>query len=166
MAIRRSTDLKNHLLSTGSYDAALSGGFIGIFSDPTGAGVPNPDDAVPAATYPLVAKIAADAVAADAGVVGLTFDVAANGVLPKAAAQTWKAKVHVVGDGGPSTTQTPTFARFIDTWADIRAADSLNLQFTVSGPTGSGDALLEQDTYVDNGTNEIGITAFQIRMTE
>lgn len=171
MSIQLSMGLRNAVLeggASGGYKGALNDGFIYIFSDPSAAGTPGPDDAVSDATYPLVAKISANDPAVDDGATGLTFQVAANGVLAKTAAEPWQALVNVVGSGGPSTTQTPTFARFVAA-ADVGTVRSASttakrLQFSVSGPAGNGDVLLTQATYEDNGTNEIAIDAFQIRL--
>ena len=86
MTLKASTGLRNQLLETNSLKTILAAGFIKIYSGtpPTSA-----DDAI-AAGNTLLTTITAAAGA------GLTMGVAANGALPKNAAEAWSG-VNVAG---------------------------------------------------------------------
>lgn len=90
MAIRLSEALRNHMLETGSVEAALATGFLIIYS---GSQPASADDA---ATGTRLATIAVDD-----GATGLTFDpIVTAGTLPKAAAETWSGTAAATGTAG------------------------------------------------------------------
>lgn len=81
MSIQLSTGIRNYLLDTGGFDAALNGGLLNIYDGTPPAG---PDDAISGNT--LLCTISVNGLGG-----GLNFESAAvAGVLSKAAAETWQ----------------------------------------------------------------------------
>lgn len=90
MTMKMNTGLKNNLLD--DLAARLGGGVIRVFS----GAQPSSSDLAETGTHLLTITLGAGAFVADTGsgsTNGLTFDAAADGVLSKAAAETW------AGDG-------------------------------------------------------------------
>lgn len=141
MAINISLALRNALLQGSSVKEELDGGFIYFYAGPVPADADAAlDMTVSTGLHTQLAKIAADAVPVDAGVTGLTFDAATNGALPKAAAETWAAKVHFVGkDEGQAgvSALTATFYRFVGSGRDSGIAAPLQAAATTSTTGGS-----------------------------
>lgn len=117
MAIKLSAALANDLLDGASLKGQLDQGFIYIFA----GAVPADADAaldmtVTTGVHTLLAKIAADAVPADSGTLGLTFaSSATNRAIVKNSSQTWAGKVNFVGkdqDQAGVGPLTATFYRF------------------------------------------------------
>lgn len=166
MAVKISLALRNGMLQGSSVKEQLDAGFLYIFA----GAVPADADAAldMASTHTLLAKIAADAVPADAGVTGLTFGAtAANGAIAKASAQTWAAKVHFVGKDAAQAGVGPLTATFFRFCA---AADNGQGAGTTSTPRlqGSvavlgGDINLTSVALEDNGANTVGLASFEIR---
>jgi len=109
MSIQLSTGIRNYLLDTGGFDAALNGGLLNIYDGTPPAG---PDDAISGNT--LLCTISVNGLGG-----GLNFESAAvAGVLSKAAAETWQGTNAASGNasffrfyesggtpGGASTTE-------------------------------------------------------------
>lgn len=117
-----STGLRDYALSTGSVNAALTGGFIHYYS---GAAPATADDAV---TGTLLCTISVGATGT-----GLTFEAAASGVLSKATAEVW--------EGVNAATGTAGYARFVaaaDTGTSSTTAPRIQMSVGVS----SGDLLM------------------------
>ncbi len=99
MSALKSTGLANYLAVTGSLRAAMTAGFLYIYSGPVPASA---DDAIDGSSVEL-AKITV----ADDGTTGLSFEATATaGVLTKTAAEAWSGTVEATG--------TATFMRFVD----------------------------------------------------
>jgi hypothetical protein len=82
--------MRDHMLETGSVEAALETGFLIIYSGS------QPASANDAATGTRLATIAVDD-----GATGLTFDaIATAGTLPKAVAETWSGTAAATGTAG------------------------------------------------------------------
>lgn len=95
MTFHVSTGLRNKILDTGALKTRLALGFIDIYSGPEPA---NADAALSGNTK--LCRISNNKTAT-----GLTFDAAALGVIPKAAAEVWK--------GTNLATGTASFYRFV-----------------------------------------------------
>lgn len=95
MTFKVSTGLRDGMLGTDSLDGLMSGGFIKIYN---GVEPASADAALSGNT--LLCTISVD----DTGT-GLTFDAPTDGVLPKAAAETW--------EGTNAASGTATFYRFV-----------------------------------------------------
>ena len=79
MTVKTSTGLRNHLMATGSFKRAMTGGSIRIFAGPA------PADADAAETGTLLCVVTNNGTGT-----GLTFAAAATaGVLPKASGEVW-----------------------------------------------------------------------------
>lgn len=90
MALRLTDGLRNHILQTSSVEAALTLGFLMIYSGS------QPASANDAATGVRLATIAVSG-----GAVGLTFDaIVTAGTLPKAAAEVWNGTAGATGTAG------------------------------------------------------------------
>lgn len=161
-----SVALRNALLQGSSVKEELDNGFLYIFAGT----VPTDADAAldMVATHTLLAKIAADAVPADAGVVGLTFAAsAADGAIAKNSGETWAGKVHFVGKDAGSAGVSPltaTFFRFCDAADNGQGAGGAatpRIQGTVG--TSGADLILTSVSLSDNGTNTVGIAAGEVR---
>jgi hypothetical protein len=82
--------MRDHMLETGSVEAAITLGFLLIYSGS------QPASANDAATGSLLATIAVDD-----GATGLTFDpIVTAGTLPKAAGETWSGTAVLTGTAG------------------------------------------------------------------
>ncbi len=93
MTTRASTGARNKMLdggASGGLKASLALGAINIYSGP------QPLSADTGATGTLLGTVSIDGL----GVTGLTFDAAVNGVLSKAAAETWKFVGVAAGTAG------------------------------------------------------------------
>lgn len=90
MALRLTDGLRNHILQVSSVEAALTLGFLMIYSGS------QPASANDAATGVRLATIAVDG-----GAIGLTFDaIVVAGTLPKAAAEVWNGTAGATGTAG------------------------------------------------------------------
>lgn len=167
MTVKVSLALANALLGSGSVKNQLDSGFIYIFA---GTEPADADAALDmAATHTLLAKIAADAVPADAGSVGLQFAAsAANRAITKSGSQTWAAKVHFVGKDAAQAGVAPltaTFYRFCKSTDNGQTAGNTGtprIQGTV-GTSGADINLTSVDLF-DNNTNTVGLSAYEVRL--
>lgn len=167
MAISISLALRNALLEGSSVKEELDGGFLYFYAGPVPADADTALDMVDDHTQ--LAKLAADDPPVDAGVTGLTFEAAAtNGALPKTAAESWAALVHFNGADdaqagvGPLTA---AFFRFCGPGDDGRAAGTTStprIQGTIA--VAGADINMTSASLSDNGTNEVGLAAFEVRM--
>jgi len=96
MALKSSTGLKNAVLSTSSFKAALDGGKIRIFSGSA------PADADAAETGTLLCEVSLNGTAT-----GLTFAAAASGTISKTGSEVWSGTNVAAG--------TATHYRFVAT---------------------------------------------------
>lgn len=166
MTISISDALANAILQGSSLKEELDGGFIYIYA---GTVPTNADAALNVATtHTLLVKIAADAVPADAGVVGLTFEaLAASRAIVKETTETWVGKVHFVGFSAASAGVSPltaTFYRFCDAADTPTAAGSAStprIQGTVG--TAGADMNLTSVSLSDNGANTVGLSVYEVR---
>jgi hypothetical protein len=134
-----------------AYKTNLDAGFLFIYS---GAVPATADEALDmGAEHTELVKISLNG----DGVTGLTFDAAANGVIAKPVAANWSGTIAVDGaeEGDGTVTLTPTFGRFCEAGDNGRGAGTTQdrVQFTVSGPSGSGECILSADTITDNDAN-------------
>lgn len=161
-----SVALRNGLLQGSSVKEQLDDGFIYLFSGPVPADADAALDMVN--DHTLLAKIAADEPAVDAGVTGLKFAASAtNGALPKDSTQTWAAVVHFVGKDAAQAGVGPltaTFFRFCS------AADNGQAAGTTSTPrlqgavgTAGAELNLTSTSLSDNGSNTVGAASFEVR---
>lgn len=165
--IKISDALANDILDGASLKSQMDGGFIYIFAGAMPATADTALDMV--ATHTQLAKIAADAVPADAGVVGLTFNgTAVNRAMVKTAAETWAGKVNFDGKDAASAGVSPltaVFYRFCnaaDTGRGVGGASSKRIQGTVA--VAGGDINLTSVSLSDNGTNTVGLSAYEVRV--
>jgi hypothetical protein len=90
MALRLSDALRNHMLETGSVEAALALGFLIIYSGSQPASANDASTGVRLAT-----------ISNASGLVGLTFDaIVTVGTLPKLAAELWSGIAGATGTAG------------------------------------------------------------------
>lgn len=167
MTLKASIALANGLLQGSSLKEQLDNGFIFIFAGAVPADADAALDMV--GTHTLLAKIAADAVPADAGVTGLQFAAAAsNRAIPKLGSQTWAGKVHFVGKDaaqagvGPLTATFYRFCAAADDGQGAGTGSTPRLQGTVA--TSGGDINLTNVALEDNGSNTVGLSAYEVRM--
>lgn len=136
-----------------AYKTATDGGKIHVFAGAAPADAETALDMATVHTELVVFTLDGD------GTTGLTWASPSGGVLVKDSGDEWSGVINFVGAQAASagvTALTPTFARFCEPGDNGRGAggSSKRLQFTVSGPTGSGELVLGGDTVFDNGTNE------------
>lgn len=149
------TALKNYLLGTGSVKAALDGGRLYVFA---GAVPDTADEALDMVTEHT--ELVEMTESAD-GSTGLTFGTAASSALPKTEAEDWKGLIDFDGLVSGPGTQTPTFLRFCEAGDNGRAAATTQKRIQMTcGPVGQEVHLSD---CVDNGTNEKGVSIFEIR---
>lgn len=129
MALSASTGLRNGVLATGALKTLLAGGFIKIYS----GALPASADAAIGAGNTLLCTVSLNSTAT-----GLTFDVAANGIIPKTAAETWSGVNVAAGaasfyrhvtpsdDGTNSTTQVRLQGAIATAGAELNLS-SINL---------------------------------------
>lgn len=167
MTLKASLALANGLLQGSSLKEQLDNGFIYIFAGAVPADADAALDMVN--THTLLAKIAADDPAVDAGATGLTFAAAAsNRAITKSGTQTWAAKVHFVGKDaaqagvGPLTASFYRFCSAADNGQAAGTTSTPRLQGTVA--TSGGDINLTSVALEDNGTNTVGLSAYEVRM--
>lgn len=167
MTLKVSLALANAILQGSSVKEQLDSGFLYIFAGPEPATADTALDMVGAHTQ--LAKIAADAVPADAGVVGLTFAATAvNRAIAKNGAQTWAAKVHFDGKDAAQAGVGPltaVFYRFGGVGDNTRGAGTTGtprLQGTVA--VSGGDINLTSVSLDDNGANTVGLSSYEVRV--
>lgn len=114
-------------------------------------------------THTQIAKLSVDG----DDTTGVTFEVAADYVLSKTAAEDWVGLVAFDGFVAGPGTLTPTFFRVCKDGDDGRgAASDMRLQGTVGGPASSADMKLGGgDTLTDNGTNTTSASVFNVRVS-
>lgn len=158
MAVVISDGLAGALLAGDDFKALFETGesFLYIFSGP----MPTSADAalsVPG-THQMLAKLAADSPAVADGVVGLEFAASpVNRALAKSGAQTWSA---VIANSG-----TATFYRLCgpgDNGQSAGGSSTYRLQGTVA--TAGGDINLGNTGLTANGTNTVGLSAYEVRV--
>lgn len=162
-----SVALANGLLQGSSVKEQLDGGFIYFFAGPVPA---NADDALDmVGSHTQLAKIAADAVPADAGTVGLNFEASASGgSIVKSATQTWAGKVNFDGKDAASAGVSPLVATFFrhvaaaDTGRGAGSGSTPRIQGTL-GVQGA-DINLASVSLSDNNTNTTGIATYEVRL--
>jgi hypothetical protein len=116
MSFKVSTGLRNYLLATGSFKAAMDNGFLKIYSgtEPASAGAA------------LGSAVLLVTISVDAGGGGLSFEASASsGILSKATAETWQGTTAQSGEA--------SFFRFV-TAGD--AGDADDTAFRVQGSVG------------------------------
>lgn len=167
MTLKASNALANGLLQGSSLKEQLDNGFLYIFAGAEPATADTALDMV--GTHTLLAKIAADAVPADAGVTGLQFAAAAvNRAIAKLGSQTWAAKVHFVGKDaaqagvGPLTATFYRFCAAADNGQAAGGGATPRLQGTVA--VSGGDINLTSVALEDNGANTVGLSAYEVRL--
>lgn len=157
MTIKISDALANELLDNGSFKTLFETGssFIYIFSGTVPATAGEALD-VPT-THTLLAKIAADVTPADSGVVGLDFAAAAGSrALTKSGSQTWAGKVVASG--------TATFFRLCSDGDNGQgAASASNYRVQGSCGTSGADFIMTSTALVDNDSNTVGMSTFEVR---
>ena len=166
MAVKVSVALRNALLEGSSVKEELDSGFIYIYAGAVPADADTVLDMV--ATHTQLAKIAADAVPADAGVTGLTFAASASsGAIAKNSGETWASKIHFTGKDAASAGVSPltaTFFRFCSAADNGQAAgDTTTPRIQGSVATSGGDINLTSVALEDNGTNTVGLASFEVR---
>jgi hypothetical protein len=166
MTLKVSVALRNALLQGSSVKEQLDNGFLYVFAGAEPADADVALDMV--GTHTLLAKIAADAVPADAGVVGLQFAAsAANGALAKSGAQTWAGKIHFVGKDAAQAgvgALTAVFFRFAAAGDNAQAAGTTStprLQGSIN--TAGADWNMTSTALFDNGTNTVGVGSAEVR---
>lgn len=150
----------NDALAEPSLDAlgdALAGGFLHFFAGPVPA---TPDAALNmGASHTLLVT---QSVGGD-GVTGLTFDPAADGALPKAAAETWTGTATFSGVAAASPELDATFFRFCAAGDNGQGAGSgPRLQGTV-GITGSGADMERASVTIATGA-AVPVSSFFVRI--
>lgn len=167
MTVKVSVALRNALLQGSSVKEELDGGFLYIYSGTVPADADEALDMV--SDHTQLAKIAADSPAVDNGVTGINFEAAAvNGALPKESTETWAAKVHFVGTDAADAGVSPlvaTFFRFCSAADNGQAAGDSSTTPRIQGSvaTAGGDINLTSTSLDDNGTNEVGLSVFEVR---
>lgn len=167
--IRISDALANGLLQGSSVKELLDGGFLRIFAGPVPATADEAlDMTATTGDHTQLVQLAADAVPADAGVVGLNFAATASArALAKDAAETWVGKVHFVGKDAASAGVSPltaTFYRFCDAADDgtgVAGVGDPRIQGTVAEV--GGDIVLDSVILSDNGANTVGLSSYEVR---
>lgn len=121
--MKLSSGLRNHLMSTGSFKAAMDGSYLKIYS---GTAPASPDDAVPV-TATLLCSVSVDGTAT-----GVTFEAVANtaGLLLKAGAENW--------EGANAATGTATWFRLAPA-ADVGDLSEVAVRLQGSVATAGGD---------------------------
>ena len=167
MTIKISDGLANSLLAGGTVKTRLDAGFIYFFAGAEPATADTVLDMV--GVHTQLAKIAADAVPVDAGATGLTFAAAAaSRALAKNAAETWASKVHFVGKDAAQagvSALTAVFYRFCAA-GDSGQAAGTGTTYRVQGTIGlsGADINLGNVALYDNGSNTVGLSAYELRM--
>lgn len=167
MATSFSLALRNAILQGSSVKEELDGGFIYVFAGTVPA---TADTALDMATvHTQLVKIAADAVPADAGVVGLNWETAAvNGALPKETTETWAGKINFVGFDSAQAGVAPLTATFFriceaaDNGQAAGGASTSRIQGAIN--TAGAELNVTSTALSDNGTNTFGIAAGEIRL--
>lgn len=138
MAFKVSTGLRNYMLATGSFKAALDGGKLKLYSGTVPA---TADDSLGAAVELVEITESGD------GVTGLTFEAAAvSGVLAKTAAETWQ--------GAASQSGTATFFRFVLD-ADLTTTNTTDLRIQGTVDTIAAELNLSDTSIVAPGVQTI-----------
>lgn len=157
MSIDTTTALANAMLTTARTN--LSGGFLFLFAGPVPATSDEALDMVGLHTQAV--KISLNSTAT-----GLTFDAPANGVLGKAAAETWSGVVATDGKDGAVTTITPTFYRFCpaaDTGRTLAdGTTGYRLQGSVGGPNSGADLQLGTALLTEGNTQPVGAFGYSL----
>jgi hypothetical protein len=96
MARKFSTGLRNAILGSNSFKAALADGVIGIYS----GGQPADADQAETGTLLCLVTESGGAFVPGAAANGLEFGTAANGIIEKAAAETWMGTILATGSAG------------------------------------------------------------------
>lgn len=164
-----SVALRNGLLQGSSVKEQLDGGFIYIFAGPVPTDADTAlDMTVTTGLHTLLCKVAADAVPADAGVVGLNLESAAvSGAIPKETTETWAGKVHFVGKDqaqagvGPLTATFFRWCSAADNGQAVGSGSTPRIQGTVN--TAGADLNVTSTSLSDNGSNTFGIAAAEVR---
>lgn len=150
MTLKMSTGLANAILAGSSIKEELDNGFIYIFSGTV------PDDADAANANTLLVKIAADAVPVDAGVEGLDFAASASSrAIAKSGAQDWAGVVVATG--------TATFYRFCESGDAGTSASTTASRIQGTVGLSGADINLTSVALVDNDTNTVGLSTYEIR---
>jgi hypothetical protein len=142
-----STGLRDNMLDTSSFKSQMDGGKLHIYS-----GTP------PAtADAALSGNTLLCTLSEDGGGTGLTFDAAADGAIPKAAAEVWKGVIVATG--------TSSFFRFTsaaDGTAGTLSTTYPRVQGTIS--TINADMVVANTAFVDNDTNELTLNFFAVAL--
>lgn len=134
MTIKRSTGLNNHMMTTGSFKAAMDGGYLRIYAGPVPA---TADDAITGAT--LLCTVSNNATAT-----GLTFNgTASGGAISKTTAEVWRGvnsatgtasfwRLSATADAGAASTTEPRLQGTVGTVGNDLNLSSVALTSTVS----------------------------------
>lgn len=171
MAIKLSTGLKNYMLATGSFRAALesanaapAGLYVYYFNGP----VPeNADDALDMLVdHTQLVKLGADATAIANPIVPLEFDTTATGgYIGKDPTQTWHGVADFDGVNDASGTLTATFFRICAGGDNGRGAGT-GTSYRVQGTIGAlgADLLMPNPTITNGGTETRGLSLVQFNI--
>ena len=154
MAVKLSLGLRNALLNAGGLKESLDGGKLYVFAGPVPVDADASLDLISSHTQIAVLTNNND------GVTGLTFDAPVNGVLNRAAAQTWEGTVTFDGVDDSDPSLQPTFFRFCgpgDNGRGVGGTTAKRVQGTAGGPSSGADMDVGADSVVDNGTNTIEV---------
>lgn len=139
MSQKVTTPVANALLNL--LKNVLDGGFCHIYSGPVPA---DADDDITGSNT-LLATLSVDG----DGTTGLTFATPSSAILSKNPAEDWLGEIAASG--------TPTFFRFV--------GEDGAIQGTVGGPTSSADMRLGTDTLTAGGSNTVGVSIFNVRLS-
>lgn len=148
--IKTTVALRNHLLDTGSFAAALGGGRLYLFAGPEPATAGEALDI--GTSHALIGEVTES----DDGVTGLTFAAASGGVMQKDGSEAWESTAAATG--------AMTFFRFCESGDDGEGDASTSIkriQGTI-GPNGSYD-LQRANTSV-TASDPIVIDMFSVQM--
>lgn len=155
--LKLSTATANGLANAIGLKEQLDGGKLYIFAGPVPETADEALDLVNDHTELCVITVN------DSGT-GLTFDAATNGVLGKAAAETWSGTCAFDGADAATTTLAPTFYRFCASGDNGRAAANTStgyrVQGSVGGPNSGADLQLGANTLSDGALQPIGAFGF------
>lgn len=158
MSYKASNELAQLML--GAVKTALDGGSLTLFAGPVPADAGDALDML--ADHTILAGLTVDG----DGTTGLTFDAAVAAAVSKAAAEAWEGLVSFSGAQAMESTLAPTFWRFCASGDDGTALGiSPRLQGTAGGPASSADIKLGADTLTANGTNTVGVSILNVRLS-
>lgn len=137
----------------------LDGGILVVFAGPVPASADEPLDLNNEHTAVTMLTVGND------GETGLTFAPPTGNVLAKTPGEEWLGTVMFMGAEEEEETLTPTFYRFASPGQDpFGPGDGPRLQGTVGGPSSGADMVRSTTTVTANGSNQFGVTVFNIML--